>query len=96
VDTSSISSPGAEADQTRALPVMNSDTLRSVTVPQEPAGRLKGISCIHHWLVGPPTYSHNGLVEETEWDCIRCGEHRLNVLLCPFNEVQDEWVQELS
>jgi hypothetical protein len=52
--------------------------------------------CIHHWLVGPPTYSHNGLVEETEWDCIQCGAHRLNVLLCPFYEVQNEWVEGLS
>ena len=60
-----------------------------------PAVTLLGNKCIHHWLVGPPTYKHNGLVEETEWVCIRCGAHRLNVLLCPFNEVQDEWVAGL-
>jgi len=51
--------------------------------------------CVHHWLIGPPTYSHDGLIEDTDWECKECGERRHNALLCPFNEVQDEWVEGL-
>ncbi len=52
--------------------------------------------CVHHWWIGPPTYRHNGLVETTKWKCMLCHETRINVILMPFNEVQDEWVKKLA
>ena len=58
----------------------------------KPLGNKK---CIHHWLIGPPTYSHDGLIEDTDWECKLCGEKKHNTLLCPFKEVQDEWVEGL-
>jgi hypothetical protein len=66
------------------------------TGPQEPAGEpLRNRCPPHHWLIGPPTYSRDGLIEETDWVCKLCGKEHHNKLLCPFNEVQDEWVKEV-
>lgn len=81
-------------------PLRNKSVLRQVEKARyksryEPLEPKTLESCVHHWLIGPPTYRHDGLIEDTDWECKLCGEKRSNVLLCPFNEVQDEWVREI-
>jgi hypothetical protein len=84
-----------------AKPLRNKSVFREVQEARykerhEPPEPRTPEPCVHHWLIGPPTYSHDGLIEDTDWECKKCGEKRHNALLCPFQEVQDEWVENTT
>ena len=86
----------AGAVLTCGLQAMNSDgRVKGIGLLVPDVKPLRNKECTHHWLIGPPTYSHDGLIEDTDWECKLCGEKKHNTLLCPFNEVQDEWVKGL-
>jgi hypothetical protein len=51
--------------------------------PEPPA---PDIHCVHHWILGPPTYEKEGITETTQWVCDKCGAVRQHKFDIPFAE----------